>query len=272
MSNKIIMLITTFLFGLLLDYDNGAFRYIYPFIGLLGMTSLFLLSTIQTEDIQEKTKPDHIFKVFIQSFQNSWNILKKNKLYRDFELGFMFYGICFMSSTVVITIFYDKALHLNYTSTAFYKNFYNIIAIAFLPLFGKLMGKIDIRKFAIITYVFMGLMVMFVALTEYFPIMGEWAGIKFFLMMIIAYFFYGFFSATMPLLWDIGPSFFCNKDEVTDYQSIHLTLTGIRGIFAPLVGITLYKATNFTWTFVLSFVSLLVAIWVMSRSLKKKYV
>jgi MFS family permease len=269
MSKIILMLITTFSFGLLLDKDYSAFRYIYPVMGLLGIISIILFSFIKPESDIFQIKEGNLLKVVINSFRNSWYILKTNKPFRDFEIGFMFYGIAFMSSSVVITIFYDKALHLNYTSAAFYKNFYNIIAIIMLPYYGRLIGKIDLRKFSIFTYLFMGLMIFFVALTEFFPIMIEFAGIKFYFMFFTAYVFYGQFAASMPLLWDIGSAYFCKKEEAHDYQAIHLTLTGARGVFAPLVGITLYQAAGFFWTFMLSLASIIIAIGVMLFSLKK---
>jgi hypothetical protein len=269
MSKLILMLITTFFFGLVLDRDYSAFRYIYPLMGLLGMISLFLFSYIKPEVDLFQKKEGNLYKVVMNSMHNSWHILKTNKRFRDFEIGFMFYGIAFMSSSVVITLFYDKELHLNYSSAAFYKNFYNIIAIIMLPYYGRLIGKIDLRKFSIITYFFMGLMILFVALTQFFPLMVEFAGIKFYFLFFTAYVFYGQFAASMPLLWDIGSAYFCKKEEANDYQAIHLTLTGARGVFAPLVGITLYNAAGFFWTFVLSLVSLLISIAVMVFSLKK---
>jgi Na+/melibiose symporter-like transporter len=269
MSNKVIMLVTTFIFGLLLDFDYTAFRYVYPVIGLLGIISVHLLSSLRIMPESEVPVGKNLFHTVWESTRNSWMILKKNKAYRDFEIGFMFYGIAFMSSAVIITIYFDKALHLNYTSAAFYKNFYNIIAILMLPFFGRLIGKLDPRKFAILTYTFMAGNILFIALTEYFPWMVEFASIRFFLFLVTGYTFYGFFAASMPLLWEIGASYFCNADEVSDYQSIHLTLTGVRGMFAPLVGITLYQATNFLSTYILSLVSLLIAIAIMYYSMKK---
>jgi len=268
MSNKIIMLVTTFFFGLILDLDYAAFRYVYPIIGILGIVSIHLLSSIRIMPDSDIPKGKNMVITFRHSLQNAWLILKNNKAYRDFEIGFMFYGIAFMSSAVIITIYFDRALHLNYTSAAFYKNFYNIIAILLLPFFGRLIGKQDPRKFSIMTYSFMAAMIFFVALTEYFPMMVEFAGIKFFLYLVTGYIFYGLFSATMPLLWDIGASFFCSSEEASDYQAIHLTLTGVRGLFAPFVGITLYQATNFLSTYILSFASLIVAIIVMYYSMK----
>jgi Na+/melibiose symporter-like transporter len=269
MSNKIIMLVTTFFFGMILDIDYAAFRYVYPIIGILGIISIHLLSSLRVMPDSDITPGRNMYHTFRQSLQNAWMILKNNKAYRDFEIGFMFYGIAFMSSAVIITIYFDRALHLNYSSAAFYKNFYNIIAILLLPVFGRLIGKLDPRKFSIMTYSFMAANIFFIALTEYFPLMREFAGIKFFLFLVTGYTFYGFFAASMPLLWDIGASYFCSSEEASDYQAIHLTLTGVRGLFAPLVGITLYQATNFLSTYLLSLASLVVAIIIMYFSLKK---
>jgi Na+/melibiose symporter-like transporter len=269
MSNKIIMLVTTFFFGMILDLDYAAFRYVYPIIGILGVVSVHLLSSMRIMPDSDASKGHNMYITFRHSLQNAWSILKNNKAYRDFEIGFMFYGIAFMSSAVIITIYFDKALHLNYTSAAFYKNFYNIIAILLLPVFGRLIGKLDPRKFAMLTYFFMAANIFFIALTEYFPLMAEFAGIKFFLYLVTGYTFYGFFAAAMPLLWEIGASYFCTAEEASDYQAIHLTLTGVRGLFAPLVGITLYQATNFLSTYILSLVSLVIAIAIMYYSMKK---
>ena len=44
--NKIIILIATFAYGLLLDADNFAFRYVFPVVGILGVISLFILARI----------------------------------------------------------------------------------------------------------------------------------------------------------------------------------------------------------------------------------
>ena len=50
------------------------------------------------------------------------SIIKSNKPYRDFELGFMFYGFSFMIAWPVMTIFFNDVLEMNYSSVAFYKN------------------------------------------------------------------------------------------------------------------------------------------------------
>ena len=273
--NKIVMLIVTFCYGLLLDNYNFAFTYVFPVIAILGIISIFLLSKInfkQQEVIETPVvkQKDQIFISNIRkSFSNIYHIIKNNKSFRDFELGFMFYGIAFMLGTPITSIFFEQVLDLNYSSVAFYKNSYNILAIIMLPYFGRLLGKIDPRKFGAITFSSLMLFFFFLALSEYFPYHFEFMGLKLYYMLIIAYLFHGVFAATMSLLWNIGSAYFCKKEEAGEYQSIHLTLTGIRGAVAPLMGIALFETIGFFYTFMIAVLFLLISVLGMFHSVKK---
>jgi predicted MFS family arabinose efflux permease len=199
-----------------------------------------------------------------------FHILKGNKPYFHFEMGFMFYGFSFMITVTVITIFLERALHLNYSSVAFYKNAYNVLAIILLPYTGRLLGKIDPRLFAFITFGSLTLFILFIMLTEYYPVHSLILGIEVYPMLVIAYIFYGIFAATMALLWFIGSAYFCKPDEAGDYQSVHLSLTGVRAMFAPLLGVLFYELFGFTITFLVAIGSLLVGIGIMFWSYRKE--
>ena len=273
--NKIVMLLVTFCYGLLLDNYNFAFIYILPVTAILGIVSIFLLSKINFKQ-QEVIEPpvieqkDQIFVSNIRkSLSNIYHIIKNNKSFRDFELGFMFYGIAFMLGTPITSIFFEQILDLNYSSVAFYKNSYNILAIIMLPYFGRLLGKIDPRKFGAITFSSLMLFFFFLALSEYFPYHFEFMGLKLYYMLIIAYLFHGVFAATMSLLWNIGSAYFCKKEEAGEYQSIHLTLTGIRGAVAPLMGIALFETIGFFYTFMIAVLFLLISVLGMLHSVRK---
>ncbi len=268
--NKIMMLIATFLFGLLLDFDNSAYRYIYPFVAVLGIFSIFILTKIDYR-VNDKPGPDkRFFSAVWASVKKMVNILKGNKPYRDFEISFMFYGLAWMATAGVITIFFDRVLHLNYSSVAFYKNAYNTLAIVLFPFFGKLIGNIDPRKFAIYTFGFMLLHLFFMEMTEYFGQYVTLFGIKIYFSLIISYIFYGLFTATMGLLWYIGSAYFCKNDEVSDYQSIHLSLTGVRALFSPLVGVFVLQMFSFAAVFWMSILSLFFAMLIMYVSMRKE--
>ncbi|MFP4470276.1 MAG: MFS transporter [Bacteroidales bacterium] len=261
--NKVMLLVTTFLYGLLLDYDNYAFVYVFPVASVLGMISIYLLSKINytpPKAIEIKTT---VVQGVKNSIRNMYRILKENRPYLHFELGFMLYGFAFMLTYAVITIFFYNALDLNYSSVAFYKNSYNILAILLLPVFGKLLGKMDPRKFGVITYSSLALYLFSLMLTEYFPYYTDFSGIKLYYTLILYIIFHGFFAATMVLLWNIGSAYFGRDEEADIYQSIHLFLTGVRAVFAPLFGIFVFEKFGFSITFTLAIVALIGAILLM---------
>jgi len=268
--NKIIAFATTFIYGFLLDLDNNVFVYIYPLMGILGIISLFLLSNINYDEINNEIIKISFLSSISKSFRNMKNIIKNDKPFRDFEIGFMLYGFAFMVTVTIITLFFDKVLNLNYSSVAFYKNTYLIIAIILTPFFGRLLGKIDPRKFAVFTFIAMLLSILGLILTDIFPYNIEFFGIKFYWMLITYISFYGIFTATMALLWHIGSAYFCKDSEADIYQSIHLSATGVRGVFAPIIGVIIYEIIGFLGTFFISIGALSIAIFVMIWSYKKR--
>ena len=169
MANKVFILLSTFSVALLLDKHPDAFRYIYPAICVLSIVSIFILSKIRIDDSDLQIVKTNLFDSIKASLKGLSGILKKNKPYRDFEIGFMLYGFAWLSGHVLFNLFFVRVLDLNYSSVAFYKNFYNTVAIFLSPFFGKLMGNIDPRKFAVFTFSFLLLTILFTALTQYFP-------------------------------------------------------------------------------------------------------
>lgn len=270
--NKIVMLIATFFYGILLDKDPNAYTYVFPFVAILGIVSVYLLSIINYRPIMAGVKQISFLKSVKESINTMFSILKGNKPYFHFEMGFMVYGFSFMITVTIITIFLERALHLNYSSVAFYKNAYNILAIILLPYTGKLLGKIDPRLFAVITFSSLTMFILFIMLTEYYPFHSLILGIEIYPMLLIAYIFYGIFAATMALLWFIGSAYFCNADEAGDYQSVHLSLTAVRAMFAPLLGVLFYELFGFTSTFMVAIGALLIGIAIMLWSYKKEKV
>ncbi len=266
--NKIVTLIATFSTGLLLDWNPNSYKYFYPLMGILGVISIFQLTKI---NFIQKTEPvqGSVFTTLIGSFKRIWEILRTNIPFRHLEMGFVVYGFAWMSTHAVITIFYERALNLNYSSVAFYNNAFNIIAIGLLPIFGRIIGSRDPRRFGILTFGSLLLFILFTMLTEFYPAHTEVLGIKIYYMMLLAVVFKGIFMSSMPILWGIGSSYFCKPHEAADYQSVHLFLTGARALLAPIIGIKLYEWYGFSFTYVAGIILLVLAIAIMIYSEKR---
>ncbi len=266
--NKVLMMTSTFIVGLLLDFDANSYRIFYPLVGILGVISIFQLTKI---DFNHQFTPQQtpIYQALGDSFKRIFYILKNNVPFRHLELGFILYGFAWMSTHAVITIFYKESLNLNYSSVSFYNNAYNLVAIAVLPIFGKIIGSKDPRRFGIITFSALMLFIVATGLTEYFDSFNELWGLKLYHMLLIAVVFNGLFMGSMPILWGIGSSYFCKPDEAADYQSVHLFLTGFRALFAPIIGIKLYEWFGFSVTYAVGVGFLTIAILLMIYSEKK---
>lgn len=267
---KVLEIVITLIFGILLDYNSYAFVYVYPLMGLLGMVSIFLLTTIPYTPDQNSLAQISVQSVVIEPFVKMVKILKTNKPFFYYQLGFMFYGFAFMLTYAIIIVFLGNELNLSFSAMAFYKNYYNILAIVSLPFFGKVMGEIDPRKFGVFTFAMLMLHIVFVALTDLFPQQHELWGLRFYYMLFISYTFFGIFTATMALLWSIGSAYFCKPEEAGFYQSIHLTLTGFRGLFSPVVGVLFFGALGFQGVFWLGAFSILIGMLVLFWSYKKQ--
>ncbi|MDD4086126.1 MAG: MFS transporter [Bacteroidales bacterium] len=257
--NKIVMLLITFVYGVLLDQNYYIFKWSLPLAGLLSMIGLWLLSLIRIEE-RVVLYRQNFWTSVKASARDMIQILKTNKPYRHFEIGFMFYGFSFMVSVTVIAIFFYEGLDLNYSSVAFYKNAYNILAILLLPYFGGLLGNLDPRKFSVLTYSSIFLYIFFLMLTIWIPVYTEIAGIKLYYVLICYILAHGVFAATMVLLWNIGSAYFCRAEEAGTYQSVHLFLTGFRALFAPTLGVFFYEKFGLITTFTVALVSLAIAI------------
>ncbi len=263
--NKIVMLLVTFFYGLLLDYEPQSYRFVFPLVAILGILSVWLFSRIPYTSDEYQGQSRSLFGNLSFSWSKMRSILKSNKAFRRFEVSFMYYGFAFMGTVSVITIFYEVALGLNYSSVAFYRNSYNLLAIVLLPFFGRLMGKIAPRKFAAITFGSLLFYLLFIMLTEYFPAKTEIFGIQVYYCLFVAMLFNGVFAATMSLLWSIGSAYFCKREEASDYQAIHLSFTGLRSFFAPLLGVWFYELFGFTGAFVAGIILLAVAVMISMR-------
>lgn len=268
--NKLVMLGATLGFGIWLDADPYAFTIVYPAMALLGIGSIYILALIPYKSEDKVLVPKlGLWRSSMESLRNMLRIFKVNKAYRDFETGFNLYGFAWMTTVAVITIYFDKELHLSYSSVAFYKNSYNLLSIMLFPFFGKLIGRIDPRKFAIYTFLSLFFYFLFLVLTRAFPENTSIAGIQLYYMLIPAFMSHAVFAATMGLLWYIGSAYFSKNEEAADYQSVHLTMTGIRAIYGPILGVFFYQWFGITWTFMFAMGALLLAVYIMHDSMRK---
>jgi Na+/melibiose symporter-like transporter len=266
-ARKIVNLIALFLFGMLMDWDSSAYTYAYPIIGLITIIGIYIFSKV--DYVSEKPVKSPLLKAVRNSYVNSFMVLKKDKPFRDFEIGYMIYGFAWLISYPVLAVYYVDALGLNYSGVAFYNNIFLIVSIFFYPFFGSLLERMDPRKYAMIVFAALGFFFVLAMATEYWNFHKEFFSIKFYPVLVIACLFHAIFTASQGILWNIGSSYFAKPSDSATYQSIHLTMVGLRAAFAPLIGVGLYKYFGFSVMFIVSAVLLAYSVYFVGNSAKK---
>lgn len=267
--NKAVMMVITLIYGVWLDINPFAFKWVFPAMAIAGIGSIWLLSAIKPATQQYISVTTGFFRGVRQSFVRMTGILRTNHPFRHFQIGMMFYGFSYMISITIINIFFREGLNLNYTSVAIYKNFYNIEAIFLLPWFGRMIGRIDPRVFGIITFGSLLGYVLFLQVTHMVRWKTDVGDFQLYVFLVCAFLIYGFYAASMALLWNIGSAYFCTPEQSGDYQSVHLFLTAVRALFAPLFGVWVYEAFGFTATFMLTAFSLVISVAILWFSYRK---
>jgi MFS family permease len=269
--NQLALFAVTIFFGKLLDWNTDSFRYVFPVFGLLGFYAIYLITLIPYKEPKKTDIPrgKRFWRTVGRIYRDSVFILTKDKAFLDFERGMMAYGMGYNMALAVITVYLSERFLLNYTDIAFYKNIPIIVSIISFPLFGKVMDEGgDPRRFAILCFTFAALFYFFMIVAGIFPGEGMIAGHRIILFIFIGYILQGLFSASIALIWGIGATYFAPKEEAGRFHAVHLSLTGIRAIIAPVLGVIIYHFIGFYGTFAVIIILEILAIQIMWKSVK----
>jgi hypothetical protein len=275
----IITLITLTLFGYLMDRNNNLYKYSFPLAGIFGMFTYYNLSRMIKMSLVNF--PREVFKTQKrQSIRLIKDILslplllikkifKENKPFFRFEANFFLYGMAFMVISPAIPVYLVDGLHLSYTPISFAKGLvFHSALIIFTPMMGKYHGSGNPTKFC--AYIFM--------ILAFYPFLlmaanyTSWFHWKYDLTYIvyIAHFIFGLGMSGISISWALSSIYYAPKFEESNYQAVHITLTGIRGIFSPFLGYLVMKIFSIEYTFMLSIILFITGGFLMFRENKKQ--
>jgi len=239
----------SFVAGRILDLNENYFRYLLAGTGVAGFLSCLLLNRIRIkeEDPPRLCEKLNIWEMLTDPLFRTIRLLKENKAFAAFERNFSIYGMGFIIMTPVIPIYLVNHLKLSYTTNFLAKGIISQVGLLLLsPYLGRLHDRIHPFRFISIAF---GMLVAFpvmIIISSLFVNVGFVAvGLVF-----IAYLMFGIAMAAVNISWNMSSIYFAGNDEAAMYQSVHVTMTGIRGIIAPVLGFVLMKVFNIMAVFV----------------------
>ena len=186
---------------------------------------------------------------FLTPLRRAFQLLKTNKPYAHFQRDFTLYGFGFLSLAPVIPIFMVDNLNLNYTHSFISKGILAQIGFLILsPIFGRLHDNFHPFKFASYSFGAIALFPLLLIIT------GLFTNVVYSLIAIyFTFLIYGFAMSGVNMAWNMSSIHFAGNEDASMYQSLHITITGIRGLFAPVLGILAKNYLGIYGAFFMSF-------------------
>jgi len=224
------LLLTSLIFGKLLDYNEQLFRPLFVFIGILGFFAILALKKIKVAALPERkrrTKSNFLVKPIIVTLQE----FRENKPFLLYEIAFFIYGIGYLSVLPIIPQFLVNKLKMTYTQISIGRVVIAQLGIALLaPLSGFVQSLINPLVFSGFSFLILSFYPVLLAFSIFQGIMDP---IKF---VYIAFAVFSIGMAGVMITWTLGSIYFARGKDAALHQSVHVTLTAFRGLIAPPLG------------------------------------
>lgn len=246
--STIASIIISFAAGRLLDIDDNYFRMLFASAGIIGFASMFFLSRIR---FRKKPMADGGLKSskmnILYPFRNMIYIYSNDRRYLFFEIAFFVYGMGFLVVLPALPIYFVDVMQMDYSQISMAKGVIGQLFMALImPFIGSLHDRTNPVIFSSITFFILAFYPLILLLapgnTALNPVHVVYLG----------FLIYSFAMSAVIIVWNLGSIYFAGHRDSSDYQSIHVTMTGIRGLIAPLVGFAVIKIFGIMQVFVLS--------------------
>lgn len=277
----VFVVIVTTVTGYFLDINGNIYKLIFPIAGVFGILVYWSLAKMIRLSLDDYSGKDKVHKshynfrlikdIAILPIRNTLRIFKENKAFLRFEAYFFLYGMAFMVLSPVIPVFLVDNLKLSYSPISFAKGMiFHTALILVTPIMGRYHGTGNPTKFCGYVFSILALFPLVLVSAKYFAAAGLISNTE--ITVYISYFIFGFAMSGVTIAWTLSSIFYAPKNEVSNYQAVHITLTGVRGVFSPALGYAVMKIFEIEYSFYLSaFLFMLggIMMWKESKNLTK---
>jgi len=245
--------------GFLLHADPRWLRVAFPLAGLFGMTEHVLFSRIRWHRegrlaVRTTRGARAAWRAFREAWRNAARILREDRAFRTFEVGFMVYGMGLLASQPMIVIYTESDLRLDYSHYTLALGVVEpLVHVVALSVLGRLMDRLGVVRTTALA---------FLLLTAYFALLLTVSGPVGFIAISGLL---GLTMAAVNLGWNLGPLRFAPPGQARAYASVHMSFVGVRSVLAPALGFAVYRLGSPRLVFTLSLGCALVAALVMLR-------
>jgi MFS family permease len=232
----IISMVTAVVAGRILDANHQAYLWLFPFAGLMGMLSVLILAKMPVRGQYKFELEPHKLsfrKVFVEPLAKMNQLMREDKYYRHFEMAFFLYGVAFMIMAPVLPHYIVDIAGMNYSQASLCDGvLFQFGMIAMTRWWGRLMDRKSPMHLCAIVF---SILSLFPGLLLIGPGMSYW-GFGLVPVVYLGYLVYGIGMSGLGVAWNLAPIVFAGEKDASRYTGAHITITGIRGSLAPIIG------------------------------------
>jgi len=225
---------TAFLVGKVLNWRADLFPLVFAAAGIFGCATYLTYVTVP--------RPVHPLGKFIRPkrppYHDFFSVLKNDRFFRWYEGNFFLYGIAFMITFAMVPIFVNDIIQADWSQASrMFGTIHPLVMILFLPIYGRLLDRTSVVPVASIAFFCLSFWPLILSMAS--TLNAAYA----------AYFFMGLGMAGVDVAWMLGAHTFADPDRIQVYSAIHVTLVGIRALFAPFLGLFIKRNFGFSAAF-----------------------
>ncbi len=230
--SSLTIVFTTSLAGLILDAHPESFRWLYALglvfgaVGVWSFSRVTVVGELRQRVLERRGDSD------VDGRNGFLQILRSDRNYARYQLYQFISGVAAMMLEPALVFLVSKQLGASYLASI---GIIMIIPFSMnaitLPLWGRYLDRVHVTEFRARQNALwvVGVLIMF------------WGALTGSLWWIAAgRFVNGIVNGGGSLAWQLGHNDFAPREQLAAYMGIHVTLTGVRGAFAPFLGMALY--------------------------------
>lgn len=223
--------------GLLMDASPESFRWVFAAAALIGVIGVNAFSRVtvqgETEYLQAERDADET------SARGMWQVLRRDKRFSEYQTYQFLAGTSNMMLEAPVIYLVSNQLGANYTTSIFITLVIPFaVSLVTLPFWANFLDQNHVTMFRArqsALWVMSQLVIFSGAMLGSLWVLG------------VGRLLLGIARGGGSLAWTLGHNDFAKPTELGAYMGAHVTLTGIRGAFAPFVGILLYLGWDANW-------------------------
>ena len=245
-----VMSLTAIAIGLALDRADHTpdisvgetFRALFIACALLSLIGAWSFSHVRWRrgplTMREERQPHSDHEKRIASPFGMLHVLRSDKNFRRYMAAQFVIGVPNLAAMAPFIIAIDEHMRLGYTRSFFLTTVLTLaLPIVSMPLWAQILDRMHVIRFRVFHSWF------FVAANI---LMGVGIITEHYATLVAARTILGVAFGGGILAWNLGHHDFAPKRLARVYMGVHVTLTGVRGIFAPYLGALLYAGGSLT--------------------------